>query len=221
MEVLRVIAESDVPSHTLQVDEEERPGLIWWKRKKWALHTLTRLFERYGSPGSVTKEYKEFAEWYLKTFSGGILTSMLKNLDQFRRKMYVSPRVMQQALNYVNTAISHAHSWKLIKPHMLQIIQDIVFPLMSYSESDAEMWDTDPYEYIRIKFDIFEGESWMFDLTEKCVNPSVQTSCLPSPPLRRSSTPPARKGERRLVNSHSQTGLVIFLSAGRKCCRRR
>ena len=96
------------------------------------------LFYRYGSPGSVTKEYKEFAEWYLKTFSGGILTSMLKNLDQFRRKIYVSPRVMQQALNYINTAISHAHSWKLIKPHMLQIIQDIVFPLMSYSESDAD-----------------------------------------------------------------------------------
>ena len=114
------------------------------------------LFYRYGSPGSVTKEYKEFAEWYLKTFSGGILTSMLKNLDQFRRKIYVSPRVMQQALNYINTAISHAHSWKLIKPHMLQIIQDIVFPLMSYSESDAELWDADPYEYIRIKFDIFE-----------------------------------------------------------------
>ena len=81
---------------------------------------------------------------------------MLKNLDQYRRKMYVSPRVMQQALNYINTAISHAHSWKLIKPHMLQIIQDIVFPLMSYSESDAELWDNDPYEYIRIKFDIFE-----------------------------------------------------------------
>ena len=44
----------------------------------------------------MTKEYKEFAEWYLKTFSGGILTSMLKNLDQYRRKIYVSPRVMQQ-----------------------------------------------------------------------------------------------------------------------------
>jgi len=156
MEVLRVITESDVPDHTLQVDEEERPQLIWWKRKKWALHTLTRLFERYGSPGSVTKEYKEFSEWFLKTFSSGILTSMLKNLDQYRRKMYVSPRVMQQALNYINTAVSHAHSWKLIKPHMLQIIQDIVFPLMSYSEADAELWDTDPYDYIRIKFDIFE-----------------------------------------------------------------
>jgi len=156
MEVLRLITEADVPAHTLQVDEEERPQLIWWKRKKWALHTLTRLFERYGSPGSVTKEYKEFSEWFLKTFSGGILAAMLKNLDQYRQQVYVSPRVMQQALNYINTAVSHAHSWKLIKPHMLQILQDIVFPLMSYSESDAELWDTDPYEYIRIKFDIFE-----------------------------------------------------------------
>jgi len=156
MEVLRQITESDVPAHTLQVDEEDRPELIWWKKKKWALHTLTRIFERYGAPGSVNKEYKEFAEWYLKTFSGGILMAMLKNLDQYRQKMYVSPRVMQQALNYINTSVSHAHSWKLIKPHMLQIIQDIVFPLMSYSEQDADMWDNDPYEYIRIKFDIFE-----------------------------------------------------------------
>ncbi len=30
---------------------------------------------------------------------------------------------------------------------------------MSYSEADAELWDTDPYEYIRIKFDIFEVPS--------------------------------------------------------------
>jgi len=156
MEVLRQISESDVPAHTHQVDVDDRPELIWWKKKKWALHTLTRLFERYGSPGSVTKEYKEFAEWYLKTFSHGILMAILKTLDQYRQNIYTSPRVIQQALNYINTAVSHAHSWKLIKPHMLQIIQDIVFPLMSYSEQDAELWDSDPYEYIRIKFDIFE-----------------------------------------------------------------
>ena len=79
----------------------------------------------------------------MKSFLCGIsrphLTSVLKNLDQYRRKLYESPRVMQQALNYINTAVSlsHAHSWKLIKPHMLQIIQDIVFPLMSYSEADT------------------------------------------------------------------------------------
>ena len=27
---------------------------------------------------------------------------------------------------------------------------------MSYTASDAELWETDPFEYVRVKFDIFE-----------------------------------------------------------------
>lgn len=38
--------EQPVPDHTLEVDEEERMELAWWKCKKWAVHTLYRLFER-------------------------------------------------------------------------------------------------------------------------------------------------------------------------------
>jgi len=117
---------------------------------------LTRFFERYGSPGNVGSDYKEFSEWYLKTFSQGILASIFKLLDAYRRSIYVSPRVMQQALNYVNTGVSHAATWKLIKVHILEVIKDVVFPLMSYTEADAELWDSDPYEYVRVKFDIFE-----------------------------------------------------------------
>jgi len=67
-----------------------------WKEKKWALHILTRIFERYGSPGNVSAEYKDFSEWFLKTFSQAILSSILKVLDAYRRGVYVSPRVMQQ-----------------------------------------------------------------------------------------------------------------------------
>ncbi len=37
-----------------------------------------------------------------------------------------------------------------------EIIKDIIFPLMSYTEKDAELWETDPYEYVRVKFDVFE-----------------------------------------------------------------
>ncbi|XP_069364625.1 importin-7-like isoform X2 [Maniola hyperantus] len=98
MEVLRSVMEQPVPEHTLQVEEDERMELPWWKCKKWAVHTLYRLFE----------------------------------------------------------SVSHAHSWKLLKPHMFAIIQDVLFPLMSYSEADEELWFSDPHEYIRIKFDIFE-----------------------------------------------------------------
>jgi hypothetical protein len=58
--------------------------------------------DRYGSPGNVTKEYNEFSEWYLKTFSAGILQVIMKQLDEYRQKCYVSPRVLQQCINYLN-----------------------------------------------------------------------------------------------------------------------
>jgi len=73
MELARAIADRPVPEQTLSVDEEERPELPWWKCRKWAMHILVRVFERYGSPGNVSKDYNEFAEWFLKTFSAGIL----------------------------------------------------------------------------------------------------------------------------------------------------
>lgn len=55
----------------------------------------------YGCPSTVGKEYKQFAEWFIKTFSQGILQVLLKILDQYRNKVYISPRVLQQTLNYL------------------------------------------------------------------------------------------------------------------------
>lgn len=156
MEIFRQVAERPVPDHTNSVDEEDRPDLPWWKCKKWALHILYRIFERYGSPGGVVSEYEEFAKWYLKTFSAGILEVLLKILDQYRQRVYVSPRVMQQTLNYIDQGVSHAHCWVMLKPHMQTIIQEVIFPFLSYSDADEELWDSDPLEYIRVKFDIFE-----------------------------------------------------------------
>ncbi|GAB1292547.1 Importin-7 [Apodemus speciosus] len=111
VEILKTVVNRDVPNETLQVEEDDRPELPWWKCKKWALHILARLFERYGSPGNVSKEYNEFAEVFLKAFAVGV----------------------QQG-----------------------IIQDVIFPLMCYTDADEELWQEDPYEYIRMKFDVFE-----------------------------------------------------------------
>ena len=49
-------------------------------------------------------------------------------------------------------SVSHSLSWKLMKPHMATIVQEIVFPLMCHSDEDEELWQTDPVEYIRIKY---------------------------------------------------------------------
>lgn len=159
MEICRQIIDRPAPD-SAHIDEDERSELSWWKTKKWATHIVLRMFERYGSPGNtVSKEYDEFAEWFLPTFTAGILEVHLKVLDQYRNKIYVSPRVLTDILNYLRHAISHSLSWKLLKPHMIAIIQDVIFPLMSYSDADQELWDTDPIEYIRQKFDVFDDYS--------------------------------------------------------------
>uniref|UniRef100_A0A8C5F3T1 Importin 7 n=1 Tax=Gadus morhua TaxID=8049 RepID=A0A8C5F3T1_GADMO len=160
MEILKTVVDRDVlsffPQETMQADEEERPELPWWKCKKWALHILARLFERYGSPGNTTKEYAEFAELFLKGYAVAAQQVLLKVLYQYKEKQYVAPRVLQQTLNYINQGIAHAVTWKNLKQHIQGIIQDVVFPLMCYTDSDEELWQEDPYEYIRMKFDVFE-----------------------------------------------------------------
>uniref|UniRef100_A0A3P8RB84 Importin N-terminal domain-containing protein n=1 Tax=Astatotilapia calliptera TaxID=8154 RepID=A0A3P8RB84_ASTCA len=156
MEILKTVVDRDVPPETMQIDEDERPELPWWKCKKWALHILARLFERYGSPGNTTKEYAEFAELFLKEYAVGAQQVLLKVLYQYKEKQYVAPRVLQQTLNYINQGIAHALTWKNLKQHIQGIIQDVVFPLMCYTDSDEELWQEDPYEYIRMKFDVFE-----------------------------------------------------------------
>lgn len=101
MEICRQIIDRPAPDSS-NLDDEERLEMPWWKVKKWATHIMSRMFERYGSPGNVvSKDYEKFAEWYLQTFSAGVLEVQLKVLDQYRNKIYVSPRVMTDILNYL------------------------------------------------------------------------------------------------------------------------
>uniref|UniRef100_A0A8C5HM33 Importin N-terminal domain-containing protein n=1 Tax=Gouania willdenowi TaxID=441366 RepID=A0A8C5HM33_GOUWI len=157
MEILRAIMDRDVPAETLEVDEDDRPELAWWKCKKWAMRIINRLFERYGSPGNVSKEYSEFAEYFLKTYAVGIQQVLLKVVNHHQQKHYVTPRVLQQCLTYLNQCLSHSLTWKQMKPNMQAICHDVVFPLMCYKDEDERLWLEDPYEYIRMKFSEQDG----------------------------------------------------------------
>lgn len=48
--------------------------------------------------------------------------------------------------------VAHAHSWKILKPHISQIIEQIIFPIMQFNEKDQELYEDDPVEYVRQKF---------------------------------------------------------------------
>lgn len=125
MEILKRVVDRDVPPETMQVDEDERTELPWWKCKKWALHILARLFERYGSPGNTTKEYAEFAELFLKEYAVPAQQVLMKVLYQYKEKQYVAPRVLQQTLNYINQGIAHALTWRNLKPHIQVSLQHV------------------------------------------------------------------------------------------------
>jgi len=154
--VMKLVLEQPVPAETSQVDESERGDLPWWKLKKWAVRFLTRIFERYGSPGSVVKEYTDFSEFYLKRYSVGVLQVVLKFLDQYRQKVYVAPRVVQISFQYLEHSINHSHTWKVLKTVYMDILKDVAYPLMCFMEEDHDTWEDDPNEYIRKKFSLYE-----------------------------------------------------------------
>ena len=65
---------------------------------------------------------------------------------------YVSKRVQQRALSYIDCSIRHATTWKAVKPHIQQIVADIVFPIMCHTDADSTLWEEDPYEFVRLKY---------------------------------------------------------------------
>lgn len=76
----------------------------------------------------------------------------MKQLDLYRGGTWLPPRCLQQTLNYLTQAVILGHTWKILKPHMAAVIQDVLFPLLCYTAEDHERWTLDPHEYIRIKF---------------------------------------------------------------------
>ena len=49
------------------------------------------------------------------------------------------------------------------------IITDFVFPLVCYSDADAELWEEDPYEYVRSKFGATPAVELSIDMVRRCL----------------------------------------------------
>ncbi|XP_065176785.1 importin-7-like [Sycon ciliatum] len=153
----RAILVLDVPAETLEEEEESRSDLIWWKLRRWTADTLEILFDRYGCPLQVGKKYKQFAHEYCSKYNVDVLGALLTVLDKYRKGGYVAPIVLYHCLGYLKLAVRHAASWKRVLAKQADVlVQEVVFPLLCYSDADDELWQDDPYEYIRLHYDAFE-----------------------------------------------------------------
>ncbi|CAF0777814.1 unnamed protein product [Didymodactylos carnosus] len=156
-----LVLERPLPARVNELPEDDRAEDPWWKLKKWALHILIRTFERHGSPSNLAKaqqtpEKLDFAQFYLKGFSAKVIGNIFNLLDFYRRKIFISPRVIQLSLNYLRESVRHAFSWKLVSNNIVVLIQDIIYPLLCITDEDIELFNDEPVEFVRARLDILD-----------------------------------------------------------------
>ncbi|KAL4855989.1 Importin beta-like SAD2 [Chlorella vulgaris] len=146
-----------LPLDQMPADVDARKSWQWNKAKKWVWHIASRLFNRYGDPKLCTdKQDIAFAQRFQKECSLVFMEAGLAQLAVLGQGGYQSSRVITLLLSYITQALAYSHTWKVLKPHVGQMLLHVVFPLLCFSDEDAELWEEDPQEYIRKGYDIME-----------------------------------------------------------------
>ncbi|KAI8822933.1 armadillo-type protein [Fimicolochytrium jonesii] len=154
-------------------DESERERHPWWKAKKWAYHILNLLFERYAR--KPEKKYQQFSAVFMEHFAPNILTAYLHQIELLIGGVWLSPRVKQLIANFLQSSIKPRSTWAILKPHLETIIMHFIFPLLSFSDEDQELWEDDPVEYLQKKVDnpmddfrspVSAAEALLFEVTK-------------------------------------------------------
>ncbi|OLY83463.1 putative importin [Smittium mucronatum] len=138
-------------------DLEEFEKLPLTKAKKWAHRSLNRLFNRYGCVyllSSNSKKYKPFAKTFTENFAPKILQVYLLLISEYSsHKIIISSKSRYLISNFLADGIKDKTMWKLFKPHSLQVITGFIFPQLCYTESDVELWDSSPADYVNKRID--------------------------------------------------------------------
>ena len=137
-----------IPEEAQPTDHEDRLAFPWWKAKKWAAHTQ----QRFLLPGTFDPKKHPFKEAHAVATT----QTFLGVLQAKHQGAFVTSRLLNVALTTVTLSINHGSTFKVLKPHIAQLIGDIVFPYMCIQPEDEELWASDPEEYVRRTMDIAE-----------------------------------------------------------------
>eukprot|EP00216_Chloropicon_sp_CCMP2111_P001287 CAMPEP_0198243276 /NCGR_PEP_ID=MMETSP1446-20131203/26275_1 /TAXON_ID=1461542 ORGANISM="Unidentified sp, Strain CCMP2111" /NCGR_SAMPLE_ID=MMETSP1446 /ASSEMBLY_ACC=CAM_ASM_001112 /LENGTH=1052 /DNA_ID=CAMNT_0043927057 /DNA_START=26 /DNA_END=3184 /DNA_ORIENTATION=+ len=153
MNCFKILLQHPVP----QGGSHNEPQEPWWKLKKWVLHIVNRLFNKYGISTKLKKEpYYPFALFFETNCTCQFLETILRLLACLTQGQYVSPRSINLALQYLTHALPHKLTYGVMKPHFQQIMFSVLFPLACFQNEDSELWEEDPHEYVRKGYDLME-----------------------------------------------------------------
>ncbi|CAL8069042.1 unnamed protein product [Calicophoron daubneyi] len=76
--------------------------------------------------------------------------------------------------------LSQAFAWKILRPHFSLLVREVIFPLLSHSEEDEELWRDDPIEYIRYESCMYTRSPDVISLAEwgRPVDPPIAAFAL-------------------------------------------
>jgi len=57
----------------------------------------------------------------------------------------------------VTNCLELVSTYKLVKPHIPNLLWQVVLPVLSYDAHDHEQWTTDPEEYVRSRLDAMDA----------------------------------------------------------------
>uniref|UniRef100_A0A0K0EFB0 Importin N-terminal domain-containing protein n=1 Tax=Strongyloides stercoralis TaxID=6248 RepID=A0A0K0EFB0_STRER len=150
------VLETGTPPELESLDAEDKATSIWWKHKKWAAKIISRFFEKYGVVNTVETEHEAIASAFNENLTIPCVEQMLKLCLHRANGGFVSDQVTYHALSHIATGIAHAKTWKAIKPHLFEITEKLMFPLLKHSEDDEDLWEDNPAEYIQLKYNYFD-----------------------------------------------------------------
>lgn len=149
------LLEKQIPEAIQPKDLEERAKFPWWSAKKWAARILERFVRRHMKAKKVDKKAnKKFAALYSSEFA-------IKGMETLLRVMsvkvggagYLPDKFTQTVLCYLRMCLRYGVTYVALKPHLDVLTQQILFPYLSLSDADNELWREDPVEYLRKEFD--------------------------------------------------------------------
>jgi importin-7 len=148
-----------LPLEQMPSDPDLRTSWMWWKLKKWVLKIVNRLFDRFIEP-DIIPENDTKGRFVAHHFKGGyavpMLHAVLQSLAGLSQGAYMPQNVINYLLHYVQQCIAYTITWNELKPHVESLTLQVAFPLLCFSQDDAELWEEDACEYIRRGYDMFE-----------------------------------------------------------------
>jgi importin-7 len=86
---------------------------------------------------------------FSEVYAPKLLEPIMQVISLTPNGRFCTDRCTHLAYVYLESAVQLKNTYAMLKPHMKSLLFDIVFPRLCISEADAQLFDSDPVEYVR------------------------------------------------------------------------